>query len=118
VPSTQSLKIGRAYKILYDDVWHHIIINEQKMELSPTQYRIFRSFCLQQLSQGAALAGMEIISYVPGSQLQYAMKLTDHNLRKHINRLNSRLHAHHLQIQSLHDGYVLLFTGDDTQHWA
>jgi hypothetical protein len=118
VTSTQLLKVGRAYKILYDDIWHHIIINEHKLELPPTQYRIFHSFCLQQLSQGSTLAGMEIISYVPGSQLRHTTKLTKYNLRKHINKLNSRLHSYHLQIQPLHDGYVLLFMGGDTQHYA
>ena len=116
--STQALKVGRAYKILYDDVWHYIIINGQKMELSPTQYRIFRSFCSQQSASGAMLAGMEIISYVPRSQLRHATELTELSLRKHISKLNSRLRGYHLQIQPLHDGYMLLLMGDDTQHRA
>lgn len=109
---TETVKVGTR-QITYDDIFHRVSMNgEWQISLSPTQYRIFRSF-FSSLSgegggQGFTQKDFTIISFLYKVQLQQAVGLTLPTLKKHISNINNRLWVHGIQIQSFHEGYFLV----------
>jgi hypothetical protein len=109
---TETVKVGTR-QITYDDIFHRVSVNGgRQISLSPTQYRIFRSFFPPLSGEGEGYGFTQkdftIISFLYKAQLQQAVGLTLPTLKKHISNINNRLWMHGIQIQSFREGYFLV----------
>ncbi|MBA2396827.1 MAG: hypothetical protein H0V70_29215 [Ktedonobacteraceae bacterium] len=103
-----------TFHMAWDDAWHRIEVNRYILNLSPTQYRIFRAF-LSISVLGTPTGELTILAYRSCDDLQEEADLSHRLLSKHISKLNARIVAMGLQVRFFQAGYILTLSSNLVQ---
>ena len=112
----QRITIGKSFSIAWDDTWYCIEVNGSTLYLTPTQYRICRTFLVASETRCSIGAGQFVIlSYQSCNQLLNEMSLSRLKLTKHISVLNARITIFGLGLDLFQGGYILSFSSSSAQ---
>lgn len=112
---SQRIEVGTS-SIVWEDVWHTIVINGYLLHLSPTQYRICHAFLTaSQRKNNSWFGDLMILAYRSLRELQEETKLSHTLLIKHISNMNTRLSVLGLELSPFQAGYVLIFSSSSAR---
>jgi hypothetical protein len=106
----QRITAGKS-SIAWDNEWRCIEVNGAFLYLTPTQYRICRTFLVASETTCRLDAGkFVILAFQPCGQLLDELGLSRTSLIRHMSDINTRLVPIGLEFCSFQDGYMLCFS--------